>query len=236
MKLSIVIPTKNDAQNCRLDTVLGEMKHLPVEILVVDWGSLVPIVTPEFVTKITVPPEIASKYDGDSYFSFATATNVGLRRATGEYITFFGNDTFCDESFVDWVEHVAIPEVFFLISRKNLNSLEEKEKARAGKMTADYHASGAQIAHRDVWHTVRGFDQRLIYYGWMEHELRVRAKLASVPAAMIYKTSVYHFMHPRSRMRQEGRINERIFSPEVLHPVNVTVNDENWGLWNEAIR
>jgi hypothetical protein len=234
MTLSIVIPTKNDAQNCRLATILAMMADLPVELIVVDWGSIVPVEVPDEVHVIRVPPAMAAKYDGDSYFAFTTATNVGFRRASGEYLAYFGNDSFCDASLLTWLEG-ADPSTFYLISRKNIDSLADKATAMTSKMTRDLHASGGQLAHRSVWKALHGYDQRMIYYGWMDHEARVRAQLGGFRVRAVYETSVYHFTHPKSQMRQAGRINERVFPPEMLHYTAAAANDEHWGLGNEVL-
>lgn len=234
MKLSIVIPTKNDDQNRHLATILALMADLPVELLVVDWGSVVPIEVPDGVTLLRVPPDLADQYNGDSYFAFATATNVGFRRASGDYLAYFGNDSFCDAELLRWLEG-ADPSTFYLISRKNIDSIADKATAEPAKMTRDLHASGGQLAHRNVWETLHGYDQRLIYYGWMDHEARVRAQLGEFRVKTVYDVSVYHFRHPKSAMRQSGKVNERVFPEEMFHYTAAAANDANWGLGNEVL-
>jgi hypothetical protein len=234
MKLSVVIPTKNDEQNRHLSTILEQMSALPIEVIVVDWGSAIPIEVPSWVRLIRVPSEIASRYDGDSYFAFATATNVGFRRASGNFWAYFGNDSFCDASLLRWLEG-ANTSTFYLISRKNIASLADIPTVAASKMTRDLHASGGQLAYREVWRTLRGYDQRLIYYGWMDHEARVRAQVGGFQVQAVYEASVYHFRHSKSAMRRAGKVNERVFPPEMLHYTDVAANDAHWGLANEPI-
>jgi hypothetical protein len=234
VKLSVVIPTKNDEQNRHLATVLDQMSTLPIEVIVVDWGSEIPIEVPPWVRLIRVPSEIASRYNGDSYFAFATATNVGFRRASGDFLAYFGNDSFCDASLLQWLEG-ADSSTFYLISRKNIVSLTDIPTVAVSKMTRDLHASGGQLAHWEVWKALRGYDQRLIYYGWMDHEARVRAQLGGFRAQAVYEASVYHFRHPRNAMRKSGKVNERVFPPEMLHYTDAAANDEHWGLANEPL-
>jgi hypothetical protein len=234
VKLSVVIPTKNDEQNIHLSAVLEQMVLLPIEVIVVDWGSEIPIEVPEWVRLIRVPQEAAARYDGDSYFAYIAATNVGLRRATGDYLSYFGNDTFVDESLLTWLES-ANPECFYYISRKNISTVAEKSTVPVAKMTKELHAGGGMIAHRDIWQTLQGFDERMIYWGWMDHEVRLRAQLAGIPIKKVYEVSVYHFLHHHPRMRRARKINEKVFPPEMIFPTAVAANDEHWGLANESL-
>jgi len=234
MKLSVVIPTKNDEQNQHLATVLEQMAPLPIEVIVVDWGSAVPIEVPTGVRLIRVPAEIADRYNGESYFAYIAATNVGLRRATGEYLSYFGNDTFVDQSLLTWLES-ARTDTFYYISRKNIATVEEKTTVPVAKMTKDLHAGGGMVAHRDIWQRLQGFDERMIYWGWMDHEVRLRAELARIPIRKVYSVSVYHFLHPHPRMRRARKINERVFPAEMIFPTEVAANDEHWGLANERL-
>lgn len=234
MKLSVVIPTKNDEQNQHLATVLEQMSALPIEVIVVDWGSEIPIKVPSWVRLIRVPADIAARYDGDSYFAYIAATNVGLRRATGEYLSYFGNDTFVDDALLTWLKS-ARPDTFYYISRKNIATVEEKSVVPVAKMTKDLHAGGGMVAHRGIWQALHGFDERMIYWGWMDHEVRLRAQLAGIPIRKVYQVSVYHFLHHHPRMRRARKINERVFPPEMIFPTAVEANDEHWGLANERI-
>jgi hypothetical protein len=235
MRLSIVIPTKNDAQNVHLASVLQEMAHLPVEIIVVDWGSEIPVEVPDFVRVIRVPPDLATRYDRDSYFAFVIAFNVGCRRAVGDFIAYFGNDTFCDESLLTWIEQSSAQDELYVISRKNVDSIAEKAKGKINKISMNYGSGGGFLAHRDVWHALRGFDEKYIYYGWTDAETVERAKLLGYKAGCLYEASVYHIRHPHSKMRAAGRINEKVFPTDGLMPTTPYVNDEHWGLGNEGL-
>jgi len=234
MRLSLVIPTKNDAQNVHLAEVLQAMEHLSIEIIVVDWGSEVPVQVPSFVRLIRVPPEIAKKYDQDSYFAFVIAFNVGCRRATGEFIAYIGNDTFCDDTFVTWLES-AEPDHLYVVSRKNIESIATKDQGTVNKISMNYGSGGGFLAYRGVWNALRGFDQKYIYYGWTDSETVERAKLLGFKAGCLYDVSFYHIRHPHSKMRAAGRINEKVFPKSGLVPTTPVVNDEDWGLWNERL-
>jgi len=159
---------------------------------------------------------------------------VGMRRATGDCLSYFGNETFFDSSLLTWLEY-ASPDAFYFISRKNLDRVDQKATVPIARMTRNLHAGGGMIAHRDIWQRLRGFDERMIYWGWMDHEVRVRAELAGIPIKAIYEVSVYHLRHGHPKMRRAGKINERVFPAEMIFPKTVAANDEHWGLANEPV-
>jgi hypothetical protein len=77
---------------------LGRLED--VEVLVVDWGSAVPLhrvlgLSPagQSITRfLVVPPEVHHEVRGDSDFPDSIALNVGVRRARGRFICQLGND------------------------------------------------------------------------------------------------------------------------------------------------
>lgn len=233
MKLSVVIPTKNDEQNQYLATVIAQMRPLPIELVVVDWGSAEPIVVPDGVRLIRVPLAVAARYDQDSYFAYIIATNVGIRRASGEYIGYFGNDTFVAADFLGWLDEAAKDLLYFIV-RKNIDTVDGMRTEPICRMTRQFHASGGQVAHRDIWHALRGYSEHLLYWGWMERELRERAAMLGYRPEAVTKVCAYHFRHRRPAMRLQGRINERVLPASVIHPSGPVVNGTDWGLANEV--
>ena len=236
MKFSIVISAKNDEKAVPLLTCLQEMSKLPAEIIVVDWGSEVPIPLPDFVKPIRISPELAAKYNKDSQFALNISSNVGFRRATGEYFFYMGNDTFCTMATLNYVLKHCIDNTFYIICRRHIDSIDTMENFTQSKVSKRWGASGAWVAHRNVWNTLRGFDQKFIYYGFIDREIVWRSQLYGFNIRILpFYASVYHIRHPFCYMRANRMDNEMIFSPEELTPTKVDVNDENWGLWDERI-
>jgi hypothetical protein len=118
---------------------------------------------------------------------------------------------------------------FHFISRKHTDD------GKVVRISRNYGAGGAYFAHRDVWHALRGFDEKYIYYGWFDREVAERAMLAGYRVNLVYDVSIWHFRHDRYGMRKAGMINEKVFPKETLIPTEVLVNDENWGVGNESI-
>ncbi len=94
-KISVIIPVFNDEGGVRrcIDSVLGQ-KNVETEILLVDDGST--------DNSPQILDEYASKYDNIRCFhkkngGAATARNLGLDKAEGDYIFFLDGDDFIEE-------------------------------------------------------------------------------------------------------------------------------------------
>jgi glycosyltransferase involved in cell wall biosynthesis len=234
--ISIVIPARNDDKNTGLLPALLQMAGLGLEILVVDWGSETPLVLPSFVKRAYVRPAIADQYNRDSKYNLPAASNVGLRRASGDYVFYMGNDTYGTRELFDYVRTEARPDTLYVIPRRHIASPETMDQFKQSGISRYWGASGSWVASRELWHTMRGFDQRWIYYGFMDREIVWRCQLKGYDVVKLpYELSVYHIDHPRCWMRTHGVENEKVYTREELKPTTWIVNDDNWGLANESI-
>ena len=95
-------------------------------------------------------------------------------------------------------------------------------------------AVGIWLAHRNRWHECGGYDERLIYYNWMETDMicRLRQKYPVVDLGELTDHDFYHLEHYAPRIayfaRQHVHKNDAVdlaTPPQVLHP-----NAEAWGL------
>src|SRR5262245_26804950 len=113
LPLSLILCSRNDNymgdSRWRLETTLNyvadQVKALgrtkDVEVLVVDWGSAIPLrdvlrLTPEatgIVSFIWIPPEIARPLQKDSPFPEVLALNAAARRAKGTFVGRIDQDT-----------------------------------------------------------------------------------------------------------------------------------------------
>lgn len=213
---------------------------------------------------IQVPPLIASKYNRDSSYSCVHAVNTGIRRAPGDYILFCDGDTYVPlETMKHLLEHInngsvnGIPlnEVLLLGSRyhipksfqetnpaideidryidQNLNILAH-DKINVDKFMG---TATAYLMSRELWFSCRGFDERLIYWGWFDIDLFYRMK----PGYAIFNMEdlgmpFYHLEHySDSLYRSLAQENPRKGNP-MIYPSAFTPNDKNWGLASENIK
>lgn len=93
---------------------------------------------------------------------------------------------------------------------------------------------GLWLAHRDVWHECGGYDERLIYYNWMETDMicRLRQQYPVVDGGELTAYDFYHLEHypPRSTWQARPHALKNADMdlrrpPELLHP-----NSDAWGL------
>lgn len=114
--LSIVIAARNDnyggdffyrfktAMQMTIDGITASGYANDVEIVIVDWGSEIPLhtVVPSdgnLMRYVIVPSSIAQFYNQDSTFSGVAAINVGAKRSYGEYIAQTGADVIHSADF-----------------------------------------------------------------------------------------------------------------------------------------
>jgi glycosyltransferase involved in cell wall biosynthesis len=234
MKISVVIPARNDDKSAVLLQVLEQMRELVDELLVVDWGSESPLQLPPYVTQVVVPPAVAAEYNRDSKYNLPSASNVGLRRASGDYVFYMGGDTYGTQALFDYVRTSGKENTLYVIPRRHIVSPDTMEQFKQSGISRYWGASGSWVAHRSLWHTLRGFDQHWIYYGFIDREIVWRSQLKGYDVCKVPTDySVYHIDHPRCWMRANGVENEKKYTPEELKPKTWNVNDENWGLGKE---
>ena len=98
---------------------------------------------------------------------------------------------------------------------------------------------GIWLAHRDLWHECGGYDERLIYYNWMETDMicRLRQKYTLVDVGELTGYDFYHLEHFDPRTAPFGRPHaiknapvDLAAPPETVHP-----NSPAWGLQEYAL-
>ena len=97
--------------------------------------------------------------------------------------------------------------------------------------TAFKGTSTAYLMHRSLWEQCRGFDERLIYWGWFDidlvHRLRRQYALADLEDAGI---DFFHLEHySNSKKRDQTAENPQRANKGTL-PRRFRSNDLDWGL------
>lgn len=135
--LSLILCSRNDAymgdSRFRLETTLNYTAAAAaavgaehdVELLVADWGSVVPLAeavrlgpaAARLTRFVTIPPDLARARQGSSPFPEVLALNAAARRARGEFIGRIDQDTLTGSrfigTFVGWARGTtALPPAF----------------------------------------------------------------------------------------------------------------------------
>jgi hypothetical protein len=218
----------------------------------------------QLLKTIHVVPETAAKYNRDSPYSWVHAVNTGARRCRGKFILFCDSDGYFPlESLQRLLEGIsrnrlgeyALGETFFVGSRFHIParfhasgpSLAEIDNFIQGNHASFEHDkiklqffSGNAAAYfwsKQIWEECRGFDERLIHWGWYDIDLFIR--LASkYRAADLEDLGIltYHLEHYSDK-------KQRITQTEMPRKWNNTAppkvyasNPADWGLIREPLQ
>ncbi len=208
------------------------------------------------VRYIIVPPEIAVPAQKDSPFPIVLAQNVALRRAKGTYLMQTDSDIMFVPPFLETIMRIIdsgdtecgrADQLFFSSQRKHIPwdflskspSISEIENLIVSGhddwvwdtgLEFGYCATGMMMMHRDIWFDVRGYDERLLYWGWMEIDLgmRITKKYEWCDVTRNFGIILFHMEHIKGTPT-DPRPTERRTNP-MDRPVAIKANDENWGM------
>ena len=216
------------------------------------------------VSFMLIPPQIAGPLQKDSPFPEVLALNAAARRAKGIYIGRIDQDTLVGRRFLeiffelyDGKRPLAIPlDRVLLYSNRRAIPYWFAVRCPAHQHVAKFirllgqrcgletlsnrefwtYFVGIWLIHRNLWTECGGYDERFIYYNWMEVEmiLRLQQRYTLIDFGKIVDYDFYHLDHrnPRARLtrRDFGHpVNsfdlDRSAPPLPFHP-----NSEAWGL------
>jgi hypothetical protein len=219
---------------------------------------------------VHVPSDIAEVEQKDSKFPEVIALNAAARRASGEYIGRIDNDTVVGADFFSkfkqlnennptdeldlansflFVERKSVP---YRISRLSLTlplisffikfftNFFKVESATEWGKEFWWSPVGIMMFHRDIWKATRGYDERLIYWGWMEGDLALRLgqKHQVVEFSKHVGHDFYHFEHYSNLVEykdRNGAATPRKKNPILTDNLNYSENNSSWGLMDHKV-
>ena len=222
------------------------------------------------VNFVHIPPDVAQTKQKDSKFPEVIALNAAARRASGDYIGRIDNDTVVGREFFEnfdnllakkeslwfdpsdafmFIERRSIPYRFSSKSYpinyvsnyiKNYGAKLEVETARTWGLPFWWSPVGIMLFHRKIWHESRGYDEKLIYWGWMEGDLAIRLgkKHLLIDFKDLAGNFLYHLEHYPSLTAykdRNGPATPRQKNEPKIYGLSYQVNDEDWGLNQENI-
>ena len=204
---------------------------------------------------IEVPPALALSKQQDSPFAEVFANNAAIRRARGIYIGRIDQDTLVGRRFLlRFFERVkgrrdnsfAIDSSFLFVGRFRIPLKFVRESPGLEKVAAYIETFksvlprdgighrpwfdapvGIAMMHRDLWHACRGYDERLIYWGFMETDLgtRISRHYTVVNLAPVTGCEFFHLSHSGQRFKVTNRKKNSRAMPRSFRP-----NNKFWGL------
>lgn len=229
-------------ENCLL--TLDFQTVPPLEVIVVDQNTR----KPKQLEVRSVCDRYSAKYilATRKAFNMSWAFNVGIKAAKGNYIVCIGAEMLFSHNYVEVITEMMTPDIFlsshcgFLQQGRDLGGilgnwaeLCDSARARSEKGVLPDSPPGRVIggfqgAHRDWWHKVRGYNEKLPL-AWTDSNLERRAKESGLRQDRVHfeKAQMLHPWHQRSllvsrTMRVRGSKEEYLTSPIVCNP-------DEWG-------
>ena len=234
-----------------------------VEILVTDWGSQVPMaqsleLSPEAAEVcrfIYVPTEvIRDTQDDKDYFYTTRASNVALRRASGEYVMLTSADQLIQEHSLGQLLRllggeislqIELERTYFMIARfqvpwQFLERIPDLEAWDRYMLLASQRnplepvnfqffggGAGALMMHKSIWHKIRGVDENYAGHGAVDVELAFQV----VQEYSFFFMSnlgifLYHMGHTNTGARQNIMKNGNA----LCYTTSMQINSDDWGL------
>ena len=209
----------------------------------------------EVVRFIIVPPEFAKTAQRDSPFPIPIVQNIAIRRSRGTFIAQTDSDIiFSPRSLramlnaLEGREKLPVDPARALLvcSRRHIPyeishakpSLDEMWNYLAHYGSMLFYEQLMQgfatpsclaLLHRDLWEKYQGYDERLIYWGWMEIDLYLRIT-QSLPWFDLDGAGVnlFHIEHYPLRKQTERKMNPMDVSAET------GTGNDNWGYPGES--
>jgi len=202
---------------------------------------------------LEVAPDRAAAAQQDSPFPEVLANNAAVRRARGEFIGRIDQDTLVGAAFLErflsgaqgaahsrWREAMlfmgrrSIPHAWACHSPPFAEVVRVVERLgpylpREGRGQAPWFDApvGVVLLHRELWDAYRGYDERMLYWGFMEADLGLRAARSQRVLdleAELGGTHFYHLAHSRAWLAP----TTRRMNPRRLPSCQVP-NGEDWG-------
>lgn len=178
------------------------------------------------------------------------ARNVGLRRMESDFLVSMNID--CITPKRHNIERVVDTKTFFTTGVRTIslyvvrelgartdptfymNELEKLECAYPQQPSTSVHwndrfslvsnCGDMQIAHRDIWHAERGFEERFVGRAYMDSNIQMKATLVGYGLAVDWSLPIWHVGH-EGGFGGSGKVN----NVDEAFTMTQTTNPETWG-------
>jgi glycosyltransferase involved in cell wall biosynthesis len=246
--ITAVIPVR-DRTGPRLANCLGslrwqELDGATLEIVITDFGS-----APEQAAGLR---ELAQQHDAtlvrvetDATWNRARALNFGIQRARGRYVFCTDADMIFAPEFVATLLDTQARErgeAFVVchcrdlpeqLAERSWTRAEFPELLAAAEFRQATGTGACQVATREFFERVRGYDEGFSFWGQEDNDMRFRAGRFGLRETWIHeRTAMLHQWHPSERGKKPLRksLNDLRFH------LTKRVTVKNWRGWGERRR
>ena len=187
------------------------------------------------------------------------AINIGIRRSACDYIVSSGGIDIFGPKKIDL--NSLLPtlkdDTFYTISRRELNKEElYKYEVENWKDALNYFCKNSdpryyyggctpndwysiincpgdfQIAHRDIWYKIKGFEEKMLYRCFIDTNVQKKAILNKYKVEALFEPPFFHISHPpyvqnpNGETAESGKWNDHMYWVEYF---GKSENTENWG-------
>ena len=223
-KVSVIIPAYNKAEYTRrtVDSVLAQT-YPNVEIIVVDDGSQ------DQTSRVMAEYGSRINYIFKANGGACSARNEGIRRGTGEYVTFLDcDDLYCVEKIqrcVDYLEKnppfgFVYTAAYFIDEHDEIVGLYDHPRSREGRISSrlilgDFICNSTVLVKKDVLHRAGFFDETIFtpadWDMWLRLSQIAQAGYIRDPLIKYRITDNYTFNRLEQARREERYVLEKFF-------------------------
>lgn len=208
--ISVIIPVK-DRSNERVQRCIDSVKEKVDEVIVVDYGSKVPVKVKHAKTIL---------YSDNEVFNKSHALNIGIKNGNklNKYIMTMDCDIIVTNQIMDRIikkvnESGHTKKRLFIINT-NVRRIEEKdvgdwkksEPWLSGSMRMNAYSranGGIQLFPRDWIFKIHGYDEELILWGGIDNDMYERAYVDGLEINDL-NMPMYHQEHPKKELNLEN--------------------------------
>jgi hypothetical protein len=224
---------------------------------IIQKGKIKHFIIPDNIVEI-----LTRNYNKISPYAFGLVQNMLMKRCSADWIVSTAIDIVAPkkELFDDFINK-ANKDTFYSISRREVEyselekigfdnwrefrdklDIESSPRYWPAKVTPNDNYSlinccgDFQLAHRDIWHNVKGFEEQMIYACFQDTNVQKKAVLNGYNLEAYYDLPLYHLSH--AGMGNDGSSPSKQHYNDAWEWVEwfeESQNDEDWGLGNVDI-
>jgi hypothetical protein len=215
-----------------------------------------------FIISEEIANEIKESYPDISPYAFILAQNLLIRRCQSDWIVSTTMDIVAPKKeYLDEFINKANKDTFYTVSRRDVEyseleqmgfenwkqfrdkmDIESQPRHWPAMVTPNDHYSlinccgDFQLAHRDVWDNIKGFEEQMLYACFNDTNIQKKAILNGYNLEAQYDLPLYHLSHRGMDNDGSSPSKQHYNDPWTwVEWFKESQNDENWGFANTEI-